>query len=499
MHRCPAARAAFVTLFALAACDRDKGSPDPSASTPLPSPPPAAVTPAAPPRVVADHASRAFVAAGDAGTPLRIFVRREGSAAWAFQQPGATLMRMRGTALADESVIFAGKGPKADSLELRPRTDGSVELRSTLPDGGVARVVALVEGTSFRADQAKFDDGFTLRLGDIAARAQIRSDHGTVSGYYRYARSETDLALAGTVDAAGHFDITESTAGAVVTGRWSGVFLGREAAAGVWSSPDGKKELPLTMRSAPPLAALVVPDGGPGVLATIEEKSEERAAGHGCTNTLTWSNVMGLVPAARNKLVNDHIRTLLGQQETVHCDGTEDMLPWFTNIGVTVEAQAPGYMGLSVGVGSYMGGAHPNTSIGCELHRHAHGRSGEPARRARAGRPRQGRRPGHGSVPPVDEGRRRVRRRDGGRARQRGRPLLRRRPPPRGTLWPGLCRALVRRAVRGVRRRRSVAAARAEEPRARRALRDARRLSAARPAHTSVRTDARGMSSALQC
>ena len=317
--------------------------------------------------MVADHASRALVAAGDAGTPLRIFVRRDGNAVWAFRQPGSMLMRMRGTVGADESVTFAGKGPKADSLVLQPRADGSVELRSTLPDGGVARVVSLVDGAAFKADQAKFDHGFTLRLGDIPARAQIRSDHGTLGGYYRYTSSQTDLVLAGTLDASGHFDITERTSAGAVTGRWSGVFLGSEAAAGVWSSPDGKKELPLTMRSAPPLVALVVPDGGPGVLATIEEKTEERPAGHGCTNTLTWSNVMGLVPAARNKLVNDHIHALLGKQDTVQCDGSEQMLPWFTNIGVTVESQAPGYMGLDIGEGSYAGGAHPFSSGLCEL------------------------------------------------------------------------------------------------------------------------------------
>jgi hypothetical protein len=368
MRRLPLALVAFIAVVALAACHRDKASPDPAASTPAPSPPaPAASVPVAAPRVVADHASRALVASGDAGTPLRIFVRRDGNAVWAFQQPGAMLLRMRGTVAADESVTFAGKGPKADSLELWPRTDGSVELRSTMPDGGVARVVSLVEGAGFKADQSKLDSGFTLRLGDIPARAQIRSDHGTVSGYYRYARSETDLALAGTVDASGHFDVTERTSGGLVTGRWSGVFLGSDAAAGVWSSPDGKKELPLTMRSAPPLAALVVPDGGPGVLATIEEKSEERPGGHGCTNTLTWSNVLGLVPAARNKLVNDHLRALLAGMDTVHCDGSEDMLPWFTNIGVTVESQAPGYMGISFGEGSYTGGAHPWSSASCEL------------------------------------------------------------------------------------------------------------------------------------
>ena len=359
---------ALVVLVALGACHRDKATPDPAASGSASSPPaPAASVPVAAPRVVADHAGRALVASGDAGTPLRIFLRREGHDVWAFEQPGATLLRMRGTVGSDESVIFAGRGPKADSLELRPRADGTVELRSSMPDGGVARVVSLADGVGFRADQAKFDIGFTLRLGDIPARAQIRSDHGAVSGYYRYARSETDLALAGTVDASGHFEIAERTSGAVVTGRWSGVFLGSEAAAGVWSSADGKRELPLTMRSAPPLAALVVPDGGPGVLATIEEKSEERPAGHGCTNTLTWSNVLGLVPAARNKLVNDHIRTLLSQQDTVQCDGSEQMLPWFTNIGVTVESQAPGYMGISFGEGSYRGGAHPFSSASCEL------------------------------------------------------------------------------------------------------------------------------------
>jgi hypothetical protein len=121
------------------------------------------------------------------------------------------------------------------------------------------------------------------------------------------------------------------------------------------------------MRAAPQLAALVVPDGGAGVLATLETKSEERDAGHGCTNTRTYPNVMGLVPAARNKLVNDYIHGLLGKVDEVGCTGTEDMLPWFSEIGIEVEAQAPGYMALTIGTSTYSGGAHPMPGSWCEL------------------------------------------------------------------------------------------------------------------------------------
>jgi hypothetical protein len=348
----------------LPACHKDKTPPAP---TPVVSAPSAVAPAPPPPVVVGDRAGRALVRAGDAGVSIGLYVRRDGDAVWALQQPSAGLARMRGTLGADGRVTFAGKGPKADTMELWPRADGSVEMHSQRPDGGPGSVVTLVDAAVFAGRAVKLEGGFTVRLGDIPARAQLKIDDGRLAGFYRYTKSETDLVLSGTVDAAGRFAFEERTAGGVVTGRWAGSFLSRDAAAGVWSSPDGKRELPLAMRSAPTLEALIVPDGGAGVMATLEMRTEEFDAGHGCTNTRTYPVAMGLVPASRNKLVNDHVHGLFGAVDEVSCTGTEEMGPWYSMLGIDVLGQAPGYMSLSVGFSSYTGGMHPMPGGSCEL------------------------------------------------------------------------------------------------------------------------------------
>ena len=96
----------------------------------------------------------------------------------------------------------------------------------------------------------------------------------------------------------------------------------------MWSSADGKEELTLTMRSAPPLAALVVPDGGPGVLATTRRRPRSARPATAATNILTWSNVLGLCRSAQQARRTTTSGALLAQQDTVQCDGSGQMLPW---------------------------------------------------------------------------------------------------------------------------------------------------------------------------
>lgn len=338
----------------LLGCHRDQASPTPPAATASPSPVPA-------PPLLKDHASLALMTAGDAGSPHRIFIHRDGSAVWVFQQPGKLLLRLRGTLGADGSATVAGLGRGSDSLTLSARSNGTVEVRSVRPDGGVATAAALVENVPWARDVTTLDSGFDVLLGTIPARAQLHCEGDKVQGYYRYAKSQNDLTLSGIVDVKGHFFIDERTPTGAPTGKWEGIFLGPGGAAGIWSSPDGKRQLPFTMVAAPPLVPLAADE------AELDEKTVEEDAGAGCTNTTTVARVSGLIPASRNALVNQALQKLLDDRDTVSCDGTEPNLPWFSEADVRVDAQAPGFLAVTSGGSSYSGGAHPIGGGSCTL------------------------------------------------------------------------------------------------------------------------------------
>jgi hypothetical protein len=112
-----------------------------------------------------------------------------------------------------------------------------------------------------------------------------------------------------------------------------------------------------------PLIPLESLDGG----VVVEQKESEQPAGHGCTNSRSFPRISGLVPASRNALVNRAIAKLMVGFDTVTCDGTEPNLPWETGITVRVEAQAPGFVALSISNEEYTGGAHPLYGQTCAL------------------------------------------------------------------------------------------------------------------------------------
>jgi hypothetical protein len=341
------------------ACHRDQALPEPPAASSSPAPP---LPPAPAPPILSDHASRALMAAGGGASPLRIFLRRDGDAVWAFRRPGATLLRLLGTVAPDGSVTFGAAGGRSESVTLRSRSDGAVEMRSA-SDGGASTSTTLVADVPWGPRDTPFDSGFALRLGTLSARAQLRREGDKLAGYYRYAKSPDDLALSGTVDAAGRFTLTERTSAGAPTGQWEGTFLDRQAAAGTWSSPDGKRQLPLTMIEDAPLVPLESPDGG----VIVAQKETEQPAGHGCTNARSFPVVSGLVPASRNALVNRAIAKLLVGYQSVTCDGTEPNLPYETGVTVRLEAQAPGFVALSISDEENMGGAHPLYGQTCAL------------------------------------------------------------------------------------------------------------------------------------
>ncbi len=345
----------------MAGCHRDHPAPPSIGAEPAQSSSASTIPAPATMPVVADGASRALMASARASNPLRLFLRRDGSAVWAFDVPGG--LKLRGTFQADGRVTFAESDAGAPQLELRPRPDGSAELRSSKPDGGALTVIALVESVPWPATDTKLDSGFALEIGHVAARAQIRRDGSALSGFYRYGKSTSDLAIAGTVDATGRFTITERTDAGQISGQWSGIFLGATAAAGTWTSPDGKRRLPLTMTAAAPLAPTPPPAPNTG-LATLETVQKEESGGANCTNSARYPRVSGLVPASRNAVLNKALVALLADRDTVACDEDKDP-PWNAGIDVEVVAQVPGFMVITVSEGSYSGGAHPLSSGYC--------------------------------------------------------------------------------------------------------------------------------------
>jgi len=290
-------------------------------------------------------------------TRLRLYVHREGDDIWAFD-PRRSLDRLRGTRKPDGSLAFG------DVFTLRALADGTVELGASPPDGGRVMRVVLGEGSPWSSAQISADSGFSLRVGGSSARAQIRRDGRELSGYYRYGKATTDLLLTGTVDPKGGFTMTEKTEAGVVTGRWTGTFLSPAAAAGIWTSADGKRSLPITMIASPDLAPAVVASG---LVGTIENVEHETVDAHECRNTNRLPRVSGLVPSTRNRLVNEFIATLFNAAEDVHCDGSEPSGPYWNEVNVSVDAQVPGYMSLDISQSVNLGGAHPMYGAHCVL------------------------------------------------------------------------------------------------------------------------------------
>lgn len=316
------------------------------------------------PPVVADKSWRALTTAVDAGRPLRVLLHRDAELAWGFAQPSTAVdPTFRFDFHDDGSVTLPAGAIDAKPAVLRSGIDGLVSmLRAT--DGGRGESAVLVDNTPWPAGEKGFDEGYDVHISKHAARAQVRRDGATLTGYYRYPSSREDLELTGKVQPDGRFTMVERTRKCVVSGRWTGVFLGRTLAAGEWESEGSKNH---TVLSFWLLGSADLARYSPDDLA-LETVDKEANGGAGCTNSLHTLRASGLAPPARNAAVNKAIDELTKDWATVvSCDGTEPNLPYSSELTVTEMGRAPGYLSISVYGMSNLGGAHPMHGGSCAL------------------------------------------------------------------------------------------------------------------------------------
>jgi hypothetical protein len=188
-------------------------------------------------------------------------------------------------------------------------------------------------------------------------------DGGALSGYYRYAKRSADLSLAGEVAEDGTFALVETAPDGRVTGKFAGTFASPRAVSGVWSSPDGSRQLPFALKAAAPLRPAIGP-------IVFEDQTEERDAGFGCANSISRPVAMGLAPESRDRALNvliERLATKTAKDHEVHCDATGSNHPWYSESAVTIESQAPPFLALEISSSGYSGGAHGWGTSSCVL------------------------------------------------------------------------------------------------------------------------------------
>ena len=259
------------------------------------------------------------------------------------------------------ALVACSRQPASGSASFDASPSASAASAVVVATAGDA---AAAPGLPWPDPAVAFDSGYAGRIGEtITFRAQIKKTGAALDGYYRYPKSNSDLKLAGTVDPRGHFTLTETSDVGAVTGRWEGTFRSARSASGTWTSADGARHLAFTLTGAAHLAPFAGGD------AQIDMRREERDAGAGCTNTLSWAVVSGLVPQARNAAVNATLARIAkeGAAEQVSCSGSESGMTWWSDSSVTITAQVPGYLSVDIGWSGYSGGVHPLGGSHCAL------------------------------------------------------------------------------------------------------------------------------------
>ena len=178
---------------------------------------------------------------------------RDGDRVVARGRTGIGFVALHGTFTGDVLALYDGKERKVFDGRL-----GGGELTGTWTDvDDRSKAVSkpmLLHFLPSKADLASWKGDAELGgvLGNATRiHALLHLDHGKLAGVYRYARSNADLKLDGTIDTtSGAFDLRETTAAGVVTGRLRGVAFGRDDLVGTWVSPDGTKSYPFWLSSS---------------------------------------------------------------------------------------------------------------------------------------------------------------------------------------------------------------------------------------------------------
>jgi hypothetical protein len=362
----------FATLLAASAC---RSKTEPARAQPVDAAPPVTFA-------LADGESRAVALAVQGKAVQRLFVTRTGTTASGVlvtseKAPGHRLegsVRPDGSLGLTEAVAAKTRDAGAldarrgtDVLVLHAKADGTLEWWSEDARGVHSAPGAVTPNAPWPEAETELTVGLDGRLGNsLGVHAQLARDHGALKGFYRYASSREDLILTGTVDEkTGAFTLDEKNAKGVLTGHWKGAFLSPRAAAGTWTSVDGKRSLPLSLEAREGEATLF--RGSDGLI--IEMRSTHKPLGPHCFAETHFPEVHGLTPPARNAQVNAALRKLLGPGEELPCDfaaGQSDF-DVSSDDEVQVEHESGGILALNLSSWSYQGGAHGLGTGHCRL------------------------------------------------------------------------------------------------------------------------------------
>lgn len=116
--------------------------------------------------------------------------------------------------------------------------------------GAFWAAVLLAAGSCFWAQAPKAGEYAGTIKGTIAIRMTLAVEGQRVTGSYFYEKYKKPIQLAGAVDPDGTVLLIEGDGRGAETGRFEGRFTAGGAFEGSWSSPDGVKQMPFSVRPA---------------------------------------------------------------------------------------------------------------------------------------------------------------------------------------------------------------------------------------------------------
>jgi len=194
----------------------------------------------------------------------------------------------------------------------------------------------------------RFDGSFEGRLGAASRiRAELHRSAGELRGSYRYAHSQHDMILDGTVAAPdGSFALRETGDKGAVTGRIEGIFLGHDLVLGRWSSRTATHTFPIYLKSAGRYAAVALEGGARVIADDILALSHCSGQDNG-----VFPRVVDLAPPAAEATLNGALRDAAREHLVTikDCEAARDegIAPW-TDLGYAVTPTRKGGFALQL-------------------------------------------------------------------------------------------------------------------------------------------------------
>ncbi len=366
-------RALLVALLAVA-CDRTTSTkPSPIASshptaTALEHPE-AAASGASQPRPPSHAAFLSFEGSVGKGQPVRIALERVGERLEGLVRIGGEPVSVRGEIKDARQVTFTEVKAAVTKATMFEGTLEGSKLQGTWNEPTAKQARSLTAGPSnpfpTKADEA-FEQSFAGLLGAktrIVAKFKKASD-GTLSGRYRYPRSQEDLRLSGRLNPAdGSFDLTETNEKDERTGTMTGVFLDRRTIFGRWASPDGQKTFRVVLHGAESYPELVSLRGG-GKLIPVEDTVEPNQF---CSLRVAFPELSGSRAKEKEKSLNTELRKAAGTVSKRDCEGASEATQYEVDTTYVVSAQRRDYVAFQFEHYEYTGGAHGNHAYSCPV------------------------------------------------------------------------------------------------------------------------------------